>query len=181
MMEVILRDAIAASGGPAWQIESAGTHATDGMPMHDEARSVLTERGFTVRSFRARRLSLELIDAADLILTAESGHRSAVVALRPGAVNRAFTLVQFARLADAAGPTDGDGGVANLVARARRARSRSRPGDDELPDPIGGPRLAFEVTADRIADAVATIAAARGIATPGAQPTIHGTPSSATL
>ncbi len=149
---------------PAWDVSSAGTFAPDGRPMHPLARSVLEDRGIVVNGFKSRQLTPEIIADSDLILTAERTHRAEVVAVIPEALHRTFTLRQFARLVEvgSSAPRDTPSGddLAALVDMARRARSRSEPGDDDLADPIGrrvGRRRHFKATADRVESAVATI------------------------
>jgi protein-tyrosine phosphatase len=158
--------ASAIGGHPAlaetWRIESAGTHAAPGSPMHPLADAVLTERGVPHAPFRSRPLTAEAVAAADLVLTATREHRRRVVELAPSAVRRAFTLREFGRLAAVLPGTAGHGGDrgARLVAQVPMARSLSAPtppDDDDIPDPIGGRLKAFRRCADLIERAVTEV------------------------
>ena len=65
---------------------------------------MLRVRGAVAEGFAARNIDPRLIKAADLVLTADLGHRAAVVELWPAAVRRTFTLKEFARLLAAVDP-----------------------------------------------------------------------------
>ncbi|WP_238454164.1 hypothetical protein [Micromonospora sp. ATA51] len=74
------------------------------MPMHPYAIDVAAGTGADPTGFRARKLRPEHLTAATVVLTATRRQRSLCTALAPGALNRTFTLRQFARLAAAAEP-----------------------------------------------------------------------------
>jgi len=82
----------------ALDISSAGTGAmTLGHPPQ-EIVAQGKEWGFDLSGHRPRQLDESLITSSDLILTAERGHRAAVVELVPTASRKVFTLRQFARI-----------------------------------------------------------------------------------
>ena len=54
--------------------------------------------GEETSDFRSRPVTADAIQAADLILTADRTHRSAVVQLAPSALGKTFCLREFARL-----------------------------------------------------------------------------------
>ncbi|WP_433687079.1 phosphotyrosine protein phosphatase [Micromonospora carbonacea] len=151
---------------------SAGTggwHA--GEEMNPPAARQLTARGGDVAGFAARKLRSDLIDAADLVLTATADQQEYVVALRPDAASRTFVLGEFGRLlatVDAAGlpPADATGdavyarGVA-LVAAVHAAREGAAPlHTDDLDDPWGRGDQCFSRVADEIEETVHPLAAA---------------------
>ncbi|MEV5819889.1 phosphotyrosine protein phosphatase [Micromonospora harpali] len=151
---------------------SAGTggwHA--GEEMNPPAARQVTARGGDVAGFAARKLRSDLIDAADLVLTATADQQEYVVALRPDAVSRTFVLGEFGRLlaaVDAAGlpPADATGdavyarGVA-LVAAVHAAREGATPlHTDDLDDPWGRGDQCFSRVADEIEETVHPLAAA---------------------
>ncbi|MBB5824604.1 arsenate reductase/protein-tyrosine-phosphatase family protein [Micromonospora carbonacea] len=151
---------------------SAGTggwHA--GEEMNPPAARQLTARGGDVAGFAARKLRSDLIDAADLVLTATADQQEYVVALRPDAAPRTFVLGEFGRLlaaVDAAGlpPADATGdavyarGVA-LVAAVHAAREGAAPlHTDDLDDPWGRGDQCFSRVADEIEETVHPLAAA---------------------
>lgn len=83
--------------GPASGVEvsSAGTHGFDASPVSDTMAEEFTRHGTDVGGFRSRTASGELVDAADLVLTAEASHRTRLLADRPAAGRKIFTLGQF--------------------------------------------------------------------------------------
>lgn len=178
MAEMILRHALVQHESALfWDVSSAGTRAEEEQPIYPVARDVLVARGIVVNGFRSRRLTPAMIEESDLVLTAERSHRAEVVSLVPDALHRAFTLNQFARLVGAGatsvrGAFTGDDHLAELIDIARRARSRSQPGDDDLADPIGRRRRHVEATALRIEIAVSTILAAMRVLTTDASRTL---------
>ena len=168
MMQFLLADVLP----DGWTIRSAGTRAINGREMEPLTRDVLADRGIAGTRFGSRRLTGPMIDAADLVLTAEVGHRGAVVEVRPNAVNRTFTLLQFARLLEVVEASDDNSDLPTLIVAARKARARARRGDDDLPDPIGQPRASYESIADRIARAAETIAVVSGAPSSSSRRTI---------
>jgi protein-tyrosine phosphatase len=150
---------------------SAGTggwHA--GEEMNPPAARQVRARGGDDRGFAARKLRSDLIDAADLILTATADQQEYVVALRPDAAERTFVLGEFARLlreVDAdrlppASPTPDAvyaRGVA-LVEAAQAVRDDAPPQEtDDLDDPWGRGDQTFARIADEIEEAVRPFAA----------------------
>jgi protein-tyrosine phosphatase len=151
---------------------SAGTggwHA--GEEMNPPAARQVVSRGGEVAGFAARKLRSDLIDAADLVLTATADQQEYVVALRPDAAARTFVLGEFGRLLAAAGsaglPPVGATpdevyarGVA-LVAAVDAARQGAGPlPTDDLDDPWGRGDQCFSRVADEIEETVHPLAAA---------------------
>ncbi|SBT46736.1 arsenate reductase/protein-tyrosine-phosphatase family protein [Micromonospora auratinigra] len=151
---------------------SAGTggwHA--GEEMNPPAARQVTSRGGDVAGFAARRLRSDLIDAADLVLTATADQQEYVVALRPDAAGRTFVLGEFGRLlaeVDAAELPAPEAtpeavytrGVA-LVAAADAARQGASPlSTDDLDDPWGRGDQCFSRVADEIEETVHPLVAA---------------------
>ncbi|MFG2101821.1 phosphotyrosine protein phosphatase [Micromonospora echinaurantiaca] len=151
---------------------SAGTggwHA--GEEMNPPAARQVTTRGGSTEGFAARKLRSDLIDAADLVLTATADQQEYVVALRPDAAERTFVLGEFGRLlaaVDAAAlpPAESTGeavyarGVA-LVEAAHAARQGTTPlPTDDLDDPWGRGDQCFSRVADEIEETVHPLAAA---------------------
>jgi protein-tyrosine phosphatase len=96
--------------------------------------ALLGDGGVESDSFRARRLSEQILKDADLILTMTRAQRGLVVELWPAAVRRTFTLREFARLLSwvdssrlpAGTPAERLGAVIPL-ALAERGRERRLP------------------------------------------------------
>jgi protein-tyrosine phosphatase len=150
----------------AFRVSSAGTAATPGEPMDPVAVALLEESGGAPSGAHARRLSTELVEAADLVLGAAAEHRDAAVRLSPvWALRRAFTLREFARLVrddDAAGITDPVRRAAALVegAARRRGAAAGQAGDDDVADPYGAAAEVARSSALRILESVERITAA---------------------
>lgn len=144
-MEHYLRAPLGArSGGAAVNLSSAGTHALAGYPVDPPMAARLAALGLSADGFRARQLTRPMVQAADLVLTADRGHRAAVLELEPGAHRRVFTLRQAVRLlaAEAFDPGLPLGELAAVMA-GRRGRVPGGP-DDDIADPIGRPPAEYE-------------------------------------
>lgn len=94
MAEVLLRAALEDNGADDVIVESAGTGAWDGAPASEGAYLVSLEHGFDLSSHRARMLTRELVQAADLILTMSRHHRARVEEL--GGEGKAHVLGEYA-------------------------------------------------------------------------------------
>ena len=91
------------------EVTSAGTGAWDGAPASEGAYLVGLERGLDLSGHRARLLTRELVDEADLILTMARHHRARVDEL--GGEGRVFVLGEYAgRDGDEAEVSDPFGG-----------------------------------------------------------------------
>jgi protein-tyrosine-phosphatase len=75
-------------------VASAGTGAWDGAPASEGAYLVGLERGLDLSGHRARLLTRELVEEADLILTMARHHRARVDEL--GGEGRVFVLGEYA-------------------------------------------------------------------------------------
>ncbi|HWH00482.1 MAG TPA: phosphotyrosine protein phosphatase [Pilimelia sp.] len=150
---------------------SAGTGGWHvGSAMNPPAARLLRARGVDCDRFGARRLSADLIDGSDLVLTATAEQWEFALQLRPDAAARTFVLGEFGRLLAAVDPgalpaakPDPDGvyarGVALVAAvDAVRGGAAPRPGDD-LDDPYGLPDATFARIADEIEATVRPLAA----------------------
>ncbi|MEV6848900.1 low molecular weight phosphatase family protein [Actinoplanes sp. NPDC051411] len=118
------------------QVTSAGTRARPGAPMHPYAAAALRARGAPTDHFAARRLTPVAIAAADLVLTATAAERDDVLTMLPAALDRTFTLREFARLATHLPPAAGE--PAAVVAAALGLRWRvaaTDPDGDDIVDP----------------------------------------------
>jgi protein-tyrosine-phosphatase len=76
------------------EVTSAGTGAWDGAPASEGAYLVALEHGLDLSAHRARLLTRELVDAADLVLTMARHHRARVQEL--GGEGRTFVLGEYA-------------------------------------------------------------------------------------
>jgi len=105
----LLQRALAQRGIDGLEVASAGTGAWDGAPVSEGAYLVGLERGLDLSAHRARLLTRELVEEADLILTMARHHRARVDEL--GGETRVFVLGEYAgREGDAAEVSDPFGG-----------------------------------------------------------------------
>lgn len=103
------------------EIGSAGTAAAEGQPASDGAVLVALERQLDLTGHRARQLTPELVDAADLILVMGPHHLERVEAL--GGAGKAHLLTAYS---------------------SRGAESRS------VSDPFGGDLEVYRVTVEEL-------------------------------
>jgi protein-tyrosine phosphatase len=113
-----------------FDVSSAGVGAMVGYAMSKYAAADLVGYGGNPVGFAARQLTPELIDDADLILTATRELRSQVLSEQPSALRRTFTMLEFAALA-----TMSDGTSAVEVVKWAGAH-RSAAGSVDVPDPF---------------------------------------------
>ena len=105
----LLQRALTDRGIEGMDVSSAGTGAWDGAPVSEGAYLVGLERGLDLSAHRARLLTRELIEDADLVLTMARHHRARVDEL--GGEGRVFVLGEYAgREGDEAEVSDPFGG-----------------------------------------------------------------------
>jgi len=105
----LLQRALTERGVEGMDVSSAGTGAWDGAPVSEGAYLVGLERGLDLSAHRARLLTRELIEEADLVLTMARHHRARVDEL--GGEGRVFVLGEYAgREGDEAAVSDPFGG-----------------------------------------------------------------------
>lgn len=147
-------------------VASAGTGALIGSPMEQSALDQLERLGIVPADFAARDINEQILDQADLILTATKQHRSLVVSTLPHVVRRTFTIKEFARLAgslslddvDAAAhgddPPDRVRAVIERVARQRGLLPPVPQHEDDIADPYQQPAKRFAQTAADLTPAI---------------------------
>jgi sulfate adenylyltransferase len=135
--------------GSGIEFSSAGTRGFQDAEMSDDMVSTLTRRDVTDSlRFRSRPLTTEMVDQADLVLTAEAAHRQFILDDSVGSFRKVFTLGQFAeavRGSDAALRRHG------LLAAVAERRGNPDPVLD-IPDPYGRGPEAAEACASSIED-----------------------------
>jgi protein-tyrosine phosphatase len=164
-----LRGQLSAQDAGRFEITSGGTGAMAGDPMAPEAAELLRALGGDPDGFVSRDLLPEMLDGPDLILTATREHRRLVVTQRPRALSRTLTLRELARLLRPVTPAEIDQRVTNddpvermraIVAAALANRGLVAAGDpvnDDIADPYGRARSAYERAAAEIDAAVGVI------------------------
>ena len=78
-----------------WEISSAGVCAENGFPASPNAVEVMREKEIDLAAHCSRRLSPELIEAADLLVTMTRGHRDAILSVAPESAGKVFLLKSF--------------------------------------------------------------------------------------
>jgi sulfate adenylyltransferase len=119
------------------EVSSAGTHGFVDHPMSEE---MIPGYESDAEAFRSRPATAALIDEADLVLTAESSHRTYLLEESPAAFRKVFTLGQFAAAVELLSD-DPPGGRA-LIEEVGRRRHQADPAHD-IGDPYRkGPEVA---------------------------------------
>ncbi|RXZ72232.1 low molecular weight phosphatase family protein [Agromyces albus] len=165
LAEQLLAARLATAGIDA-SVSSGGTAALVGQAMPQEASALSLRYGGVPDRHVARQLTASLIDDADLVLTATREHRAAVASLVPRSARRAYTLAEFARIAEflesspegaeslasVASPVDV---IAAISMNRGFAAPPAQPTDDDIVDPYGRPAEIYEASA-RVIDAAVT-------------------------
>lgn len=146
-VEVMLREGVGPISGVARHgisVISAGTEALVGYEMDPVIAAEVAAAGVRLSRHEAYGLTVEDIEASDLIITAERSHRREVARLVPSAVTRTFTLVEIAALGAQIGRQALGGTEAGAPARLltlvdmaplqKARRVVRRPADDDLID-----------------------------------------------
>lgn len=94
LAEALLRQKLEERGLAGVTVASAGTGAWDGAPASEGAYLVALEHGLDLSAHRARLLTRELVQGADMVLTMARHHRARVEQL--GGAARAHLLGEFA-------------------------------------------------------------------------------------
>ncbi|SDF64771.1 arsenate reductase/protein-tyrosine-phosphatase family protein [Klenkia brasiliensis] len=166
------------------QIESVGVRPQIGAVIPAPAQRVLAGLGLRAENHRARWMTSEVLDHADLVLTMGAIQRDAALALHPLRLRSTFTLLEAARLCDALqvevplAPEFEAHARAFVAGMASLRRfHRAFDGSDDLPDLIGN-EADIVAVAEQIQACVARILrslvqpyAKTGTEAPGVQPT----------
>ena len=94
LAEALMRRELAALDRGDMSVTSAGTGAWDGAPASEGAYLVGLEHGLDLSAHRARLLTRELVESADLVLTMARHHRARVQEL--GGEGRTHVLGEYA-------------------------------------------------------------------------------------
>jgi protein-tyrosine phosphatase len=160
MAEGFLRRTLAERlGDHAPTVSSAGTLGWERSAATPEAVEAARERGADIAGHRARVLTAEMIDEADLVVCMAREHLDAVRTIRPEAAPRAFVLKELVRLLDGSSPERGDPAARIAAAAALRDRGDAPRHAEDVADPLGQPLEAYRGIAwelDTLADRLVT-------------------------
>lgn len=135
------------------EIRSAGL-LDDGRPAHSSSIDTLAGRGLDITGHRSRRLTAAAVRSADLVLGMAREHVREAVVMVPAAFPKVFTLKELVRRGEAIGPRSEDEGVADWLARAHAGRTSAallgNSAADDIADPIGLPRAAYQRMAEEL-------------------------------
>jgi protein-tyrosine phosphatase len=160
MAQALLARELAARGIAAL-VCSAGMLGGGASPP-GEVVTAMAGRGLDIRAHESRQVTVADLVRADLILGMAREHVRHAVVVHPDAWPRAFTIRELVRRGDLAGPLLPGETLARWLARAHEGRSGlALLGDspqDDVADPIGGPRSAYERTAAELEQLVGRLA-----------------------
>lgn len=141
MAERLLRHRLQRAGVEMVSVQSAGVFAMDGMGASAETQRVLREAGIDSKDHRARRLTSDMIQAADLILVMEQLHAEEIVRWMPSAKGKVQLLKLYG------------------------LSPEQVEGNPNIADPIGKPLEVYEVCFAEISEAVERVAKSLGVHT----------------
>jgi sulfate adenylyltransferase len=148
--------------GSGVEVSSAGTRGFDASPVSDTMAAEFERFGTDTSSFRSRIATDDLVDAADLVLTAEATHRAQLLEDVPAAFRKVFTLGQFVASAQATDPALRGRDLIAALSRRRVPATAAHDIDDPYRrGPVAAHRAAvtmeamLEVLVDRLRQAPA--------------------------
>lgn len=143
------------------RVSSAGVRALVGHPMDESSAAELRRLGGDPTGFAATQITSDLVETADLVLTATRELRSRVLEDAPRALKRTFTVRELAALtAPVVLAERRSAGMADLVAHAAAWRGSAQVDDYDVPDPIGRSARVHREVADLLDEACTSIAKA---------------------
>ena len=87
MAEIMLRTMLKQAQIKGIVVRSAGLQATDGKKMSDNSRKALKRLGYLPYGFKARLLTPEIINKADMLICMTDNHKKAVASEKAYSVN----------------------------------------------------------------------------------------------
>ena len=78
-----------------WQVSSAGSRTADGHKTHPQAVRAAKKIGLDVSGHRSREVKSKLLEAADLIIVMEQGHKEALAFEFPESHSKITLLTEF--------------------------------------------------------------------------------------
>lgn len=128
-----------------------------GRAVHDSVARLLDERAVDVSRKKSRKLSEDLVDKSDLILTMTSQHARGVVSRFPGAISDVYTLRHFGTVVTT---RPADVSTREWLDDLNVSNRRAYLGDDEMldiPDPIGQAHKVFIELATELENSIGWI------------------------
>jgi protein-tyrosine phosphatase len=148
----LLRRLFARSGVGA-SVGSAGL-LPGGSPATDDAIATMAARNIDIRRHVSRALDAESASATPLVIGMTRHHVREACATYGAPVERTFTLKELVRRGERVEPRAEGESVPAWLARVGAGRSTAElvgdDPDDDIADPVGRPRAAYEQTADEL-------------------------------
>ncbi len=142
MAEWLLRARLARAGLSGPTVSSAGVAAVEGMTPTRETQRVLLLEGVDCSAHRARGLTVDAVQQADLILTMEEFHVEEIARRFPSARGKIHLLKAYGL-----------------------ERPLEPPQSPNIPDPIGKPMEVYEVCFADIRDSIERVLRSLGVRT----------------
>lgn len=156
MAEALLRHRLSGLDVPA-RVRSAGLLET-GNPASPHGIEILAGRGLDMGPHRSTTVSADILRDADLVIGLARQHVREAVVLDRRVWPRAFTLKELVRRSTAVGPRKEGETLDAWLARAHMGRTTAAlmgaSPDDDVADPIGQPRAAYERMVQELAELV---------------------------
>ena len=156
MAEALLRNRLEATGVDA-HVHSAGLLRDDRSASADGV-AVMAARGIDTSTHRSRRISADMVAAADLVIGMAREHVREAIVLVPEAWSKTYTLKELVRRGTDVGVRTPDQPIDEWLAKVNAGRTRTEligaSTVDDVADPIGQPRSAYERTAAELTDLV---------------------------
>ncbi len=83
-------------GGRQVEVSSAGLHALEDQPASQYALEAVREYGADLAGHKARKVTREMIERAQLILSMTVGQKNNLIQMFPGVQDKVYTLKEFA-------------------------------------------------------------------------------------
>jgi protein-tyrosine phosphatase len=164
MAEFLLRRRLEQAGIDA-RVHSAGL-MSDGQPAPPDGIEVMAALGIDTSPHLSRRMTVEMLERADLVIGMAKEHVREAVLLHPPAWPRTFTLKELVRRGEDAGPRSAGQAIGEWIEKVHAGRSRAdmlgSSTTDDVADPIGRKRTVYEATAAELDELTGTLAVLMG-------------------
>jgi protein-tyrosine phosphatase len=148
--------------GIAATVSSAGL-LPPGYPAMDDAVATAAEVGLDLAGHLSRTVTRELVVGADLVIAMERQHVVDLAVLAPDVWPKIFQLRDLVRRAEAAGRPARDRPLGDWLAELGAGRTPATvfaaPLADDIPDPVAGPRSAYDQTRQVLDELLTRLAA----------------------
>lgn len=140
--------------GSESEVGSAGT-LFDGRPATDHGVTCMAERGLDTSAHRSRKITPGLVKEPDLVIGLARSHVRDIVTLASDAWPRTFTLKEIVRRGEQHGPRAGrplGDWLVQMAAGRKLSDMLGNSASDDVADPIGGQKSAYDRTAGELED-----------------------------